>query len=163
MASLKKPWLCICSLHQLIVHEPPTHSICGCQKKCMMFWMLLLILFQMIMKWNMSLLSCLGWHTQVVYFTCEKSNLQSYANALIIFCHVEIWPCWNHLMACVWGMHFWKVNSLLWMKKYLLVNLVHLWVKAWNKESQSVWIVFKFCFSKFWKITVGTLYIKKFI
>ncbi len=36
----------------------------------------------MIMKWNMSLLSCLGWHTQVVYFTGEKSNLQSYANAL---------------------------------------------------------------------------------
>jgi hypothetical protein len=61
--------------------------ICGCQKKCTMSLMLLLILFQMIRRWNMSLLSCLRWHTQV-YFTGERSNLQSYANAL------------NYIMSC---------------------------------------------------------------
>jgi hypothetical protein len=33
-------------------------------------------------------------------------------------------------------------------------------MKTWNKDPQSVWTVPKICFYFFWKITMGTLYIK---
>jgi hypothetical protein len=54
---------------------------------------------------------------------------------------------------------------LLWALKTtnVIIHLRHTKGENWNKEPHSVWIVFKICFSKFWEITMGTLYIKKFV
>jgi hypothetical protein len=164
LASLKKPWLFICSLHWLIVYKPPTHSICGCQKKRMMSLMLLLILFQMIRRWNMSLLNCLRWHTQVVYFMGERSNLQSYANALnyiLSCCNLTLLKpfeglCWGHALLKGALIHYYGWKNICWPT---------LCIYGWKHgiRSHRVWIVLKNYFSIFSKITMGTLYIKKFI
>jgi hypothetical protein len=162
LVSLKKPWLCICNLHQLILYEPPTNSICGCQKKRMMSLMLLLILFQMIRRCNMSLLSCLKWHTQVVYFMGERSNLQSCANVLIyiLSCHnlTLLKPfdglCLEHALLKGALIHYYG-----W--KYICWSTLCIYGRKHGIKSHKVWIVLKNCFSNFWKITMGTLYIKR--
>jgi len=38
-----------------------------------------------------------------------------------------------------------------------------IWVKVEKKEPKSVWTILKNYFLKIWKITMGTLYVKKMI
>jgi hypothetical protein len=42
-----------------------------------------------------------------------------------------------------------------------MVHLIYLWVKVGKNEPSNVWILLRNYFLKTWKITMGTLYIKK--